>query len=149
MKQAVRGGGLHKSPMFGVLEGWQMGGANREVTSPIEGLPDVEESHAISAQFQDPEIAPHVSKLLPGIREAAVVVNASDMDEQSRMKGFGGEPAKRMILQALGKDPDEAKGRGKGSSWNVKKKNETKQQPAPKPKAEPKKRQAQAPMKRP
>merc|ERR1712066_1152306 len=26
------------------------------------------------------------------------------MDEQSRMKGFGGEPAKRMIMQALGKD---------------------------------------------
>merc|ERR1740123_2480947 len=89
MKQAVRGGGLHKSPMFGFLEGWQLGGANREVTSPIEGLPDVEESHAISAQFQDPEIAPHVSKLLPGIREAGIVINAADMDEQSRMKGFG------------------------------------------------------------
>jgi len=145
MKQAVRGGGLHKSPMFGFLEGWQMGGANREVVSPIEGLPDVEESHAISAQFQDPEIAPHVSKLLPGIRETAIVINAADMDEQSRMKGFGGEPAKRMILQALGKDPDEVRGR----SWNAKHKNETKQQPAPKPKAEAKKRQAQAPMKRP
>merc|ERR1712129_298843 len=141
MKQAVRGGGLHKSPMFGFLEGWQMGGANREVVSPIEGLPDVEESHAISAQFQDPEIAPHVSKLLPGIREAGIVINAADMDEQSRMKGFGGEPAKRMILQALGKDPDDSKGR----SWNVKQKNETKQQPAPKPRAEPKKRQAPAP----
>jgi len=122
-----------------------MGGANREVMSPIEGLPDVEESHAISAQFQDPEIAPHVSKLLPGIREAAVVVNAADMDEQSRMKGFGGEPAKRMILQALGKDPDEAWGR----SCNSKQKNDNRQQPAPKPRAEPKKRQAQAPTRRP
>merc|ERR1711920_449581 len=30
--------------------------------------------------------------------------NAQDMDEQSRMKGFGGEPAKRMIMQALGKE---------------------------------------------
>merc|ERR1712014_547248 len=27
-----------------------------------------------------------------------------DMDEQARMKGFGGEPARRMIMQALGKD---------------------------------------------
>merc|ERR1712228_151523 len=25
-------------------------------------------------------------------------------DEEARMKGFGGEPAKRMILQALGRD---------------------------------------------
>merc|ERR1712172_169258 len=28
------------------------------------------------------------------------------MDEQARLKGFGGEPARRMILQALGKNPD-------------------------------------------
>merc|ERR1712151_662813 len=90
--------------LFGSLEGWQAGGANRTVVSPIEGLPDVEESHAISAMFQDPETMPHVSKLLPGIQEQAIVINASDMDEQSRMKGFGGEPAKRMIMQALGKD---------------------------------------------
>merc|ERR1712031_123884 len=30
--------------------------------------------------------------------------NASDMDDNARMKGFGGEPARRMIMQALGKD---------------------------------------------
>jgi len=102
LKQTVRGDRY----LFGFLEGWQGGGANREVVSPIEGLPDVEESHAISAQFADPEVAPHVSKMLPGIKEAPLVVNASDMDEQARMKGFGGEPAKRMIMQALGKDPD-------------------------------------------
>merc|ERR1719291_716889 len=51
--------------LFGTLEGWQGGGANKECPSPIEGLPDVEESHAISALFQDPETLPHVSKLLP------------------------------------------------------------------------------------
>jgi len=66
--------------LFGALEGWQGGGANREVhstckscydmlqlvaaacviflcmvqvASPIEGLPDVEESHCISAQQLD------------------------------------------------------------------------------------------------
>lgn len=92
--------------LFGTIEGWQTGGANRQVVSPIEGLPDVEESHAISALFQDPDSVPHVSKMLPGITEQAVVINAQDMDEQSRMKGFGGEPAKRMIMQALGKDPE-------------------------------------------
>jgi len=145
VKQALRGGGLHKSNHFGFIEGWAQGGANREVVSPIEGLPDVEESHAISAQYQDPEVAPHVSKLLPGIREAAVVINAADMDEANRMKGFGGEPAKRMILQALGKDPEAAKGRvvkTTGSKQQQAPKQQQQQQQAPKPKA-------QASLKRP
>lgn len=102
LKQTVRGDRY----LFGFLEGWQQGGANRQVVSPIEGLPDVEESHAISAQFWDPDVVPHSSKLLPGITEQPLVVNAADMDESTRMKGFGGEPAKRMILQALGKDPE-------------------------------------------
>lgn len=102
LKQTVRG----DKYLFGYLEGWASGGANRQVISPIEGLPDVEESHVVSAQFQDPEVVPHSSKLLPGIQEQALVVNAADMDESSRMKGFGGEPAKRMIMQALGKDPE-------------------------------------------
>jgi hypothetical protein len=102
LKQAVRG----ENWFFGSLEGWQHGGGNREVNSPIEGLPDVEESHAISAMYHEPEHLPHFSTLLPGIMEQAMVINAADMDEASRMKGFGGEPAKRMILQALGKNPD-------------------------------------------
>merc|ERR1712187_630005 len=88
----------------GTLEGWAAGGANRTITSPIEGLPDVEESHAFSAQYTLPEGAQHISKILPGAQEQALVVNAADMDEQARMKGFGGEPARRMIMQALGKD---------------------------------------------
>jgi len=101
------------SDMFGHIEGWQFGGANRQVVSPIEGLPDVEESHAVCAQFYDPEGAPHVAKMLPGIREQVLVVNAADFDEASRLKGFGGEPAKRLILQALGKDPDAKPDKGR------------------------------------
>lgn len=100
LKQTVRGDRY----LFGFLEGWQGGGANREVVSPIEGLPDVEESHCISAQYSDPEVVPHTSKLLPGILEQPLIVNAADMDEGARMKGFGGEAAKRLIMQALGKD---------------------------------------------
>lgn len=95
---------MRDKQMIGYLEGWQGGGAGRTVTSPIEGLPDVEESHAISCTWYDPEAERHQSVLLPGINAPAVVVNAADMDEEARMKGFGGEPAKRMILQALGKD---------------------------------------------
>jgi len=99
LKQTVR-----DRYLFGFLEGWQGGGANREVTSPIEGLPDVEQSHCISAQFADPDVVPHTSKMLPGISEQPLVVNAADMDEGTRSKGFGGDGAKKMIMQALGKD---------------------------------------------
>merc|ERR1719491_918558 len=88
------------------LEGWQSGGSGRTVNSPIEGLPDVEESHAMSAAYNDPEGGPHTSKMLKGAAEQPLVVNAADLDEQARMKGFGGEPAQRMIMQALGKDPN-------------------------------------------
>lgn len=101
LKQTIR-------DKFGVgfIEGYQHGGAGRTIVSPIEGLPDVEESHSVSAWYYGPEMVPHSSKMLPGITEHAVVVNAADLDEQSRMKGFGGEPARRMIMQALGKDPN-------------------------------------------
>eukprot|EP00913_Durusdinium_trenchii_P008460 g7945.t1 len=95
---------VRDSHLFGFLEGWQGGGANREVASPIEGLPDVEESHCISAQYTDPELLPHTSELLPGISEQPVVVNAADMDDGSRFKGFGGDAARKLIMQALGKD---------------------------------------------
>eukprot|EP00435_Cladocopium_sp_Y103_P022111 s490_g5.t1 len=84
--------------------GWQGGGANREVASPIEGLPDVEESHCISAQYTEPEVVPHSSELLPGISEQPLVVNAADMDDGARNKGFGGDAARKLIMQALGKD---------------------------------------------
>merc|ERR1711924_196118 len=89
------------------LEGWQSGGAGRTVNSPIEGLPDVEESHAMSAQYTDPEGGRHESKMLAGAAEQPLCVNAADLDEQTRMKGFGGEQARRMIMQALGKDPNQ------------------------------------------
>eukprot|EP00929_Paragymnodinium_shiwhaense_P008140 TRINITY_DN112080_c0_g1_i1.p1 TRINITY_DN112080_c0_g1~~TRINITY_DN112080_c0_g1_i1.p1 ORF type:complete len:988 (+),score=240.62 TRINITY_DN112080_c0_g1_i1:267-2966(+) len=91
--------------MFGTCEGYQFGGAKRTVASPIEGLPDVEESDCVSCVYEPPPKAFHESKMLPGIKEMALVINASDMDERARMQGYGGQQAKRMILQALGKDP--------------------------------------------
>eukprot|EP00438_Fugacium_kawagutii_P020350 Skav210242 [mRNA] locus=scaffold1929:53601:64160:+ [translate_table: standard] len=42
--------------LFGFLEGWQGGGANREVASPIEGLPDVEESHCLAIHAISPSV---------------------------------------------------------------------------------------------
>uniref|UniRef100_A0A7S1PZE9 5'-3' exoribonuclease n=1 Tax=Alexandrium catenella TaxID=2925 RepID=A0A7S1PZE9_ALECA len=105
MKQDLRQDAFRR--MFGKVEGWQYGGANREIVSPIEGLPDVDESHALSSQYHCPPLGVHVSKLLPGINEQVLIINAADMDEQERLKGFGGEPAKRLILQALGRDPDQ------------------------------------------
>lgn len=134
LKQTLKDG-----RMFGLLEGWQLGGSNRQVLSPIEGLPDVEESHAISAQFWDPESGPHTSKLLPGIQEQPVVVNAADLDEAARMKGFGGEPAKRMIMQALGKDPHK---RQRYQDMNL----QATPAAAPAPAPEPQKEQMAAPV---
>jgi len=96
---------LKNDHLFGSLQGWQFGGSGRTVVSPIEGLPDVEESHCVSSMFTDPVGGLHMSVMLPGIDQTALVINAADMDENARLKGFGGEPAKRMILQALGKDP--------------------------------------------
>lgn len=138
LKQTVR-----DKSLFGYLEGWQGGGADREVPSPIEGLPDVEESHCVSAQFTDPESGPHKSVMLPGIQEQPMVVNASDMDEQARNKGFGGEAAKKLIMQALGKDGRQkrysdnapsskgsSKGGSKGGSKGNKGKAKPQQQPA-------------------
>merc|ERR1719375_2255045 len=63
----------------------------------------------MSAQYTDPEGGRHMSVMLPGAAEQSLVVNAADLDEQARMKGFGGEQANRMIMQALGKDPDKRK----------------------------------------
>ena len=69
--------------------------------------------HEVLSRYTDPEVVPHSSELLPGISEQPVVggsqiwslklwtaligwftevVNAADMDEGARMKGFGGEP---------------------------------------------------------
>lgn len=113
----------------GFLEGWEGGGASLMITSPIEGLPDVEESHCVVTQYSDPETGSrhsHVSKMLEGHKATACVINASDMDMEARLKGFGGEPAKRMILQALGKDTDYKQkyggrqpkgGKGKGDNF--------------------------------
>jgi len=92
--------------MVAMVEGWQAGGVSRTVISPIEGLPDVEVSHAVSAQYGDPEATPHQSVILPGAQLLPPIINVSDLDEASRMKGFGGQQARRMIMQALGKDPD-------------------------------------------
>merc|ERR1719229_1281290 len=79
--------------------------------------------------FQDPEQAPHTSKMLPGADQPPLVINASDMDEKARMKGFGGEPAKRMIMQALGKNPDE---RPKYRDLTKQKREKTEEAPAAK-----------------
>jgi len=92
--------------MLGLIEGWQAGGGGREVTSPIEGLPDVEVSHAVSAQYGDPEATPHQSVILAGAELLPPIITTADLEEASRMKGFGGQQARRMIMQALGKDAD-------------------------------------------
>lgn len=104
---------LANCDMYGSIEGYPIGGMARTIDSPIEGLPDVEESLCMSAIYHNPDWQPHVCQILPGSEFEANIVNEVDIAEQSRMKGFGGAPAERMILQALGINRRKFKGGGK------------------------------------
>jgi len=77
---------------------------NANVKSPFEGLPDVEESDCVVTVFQNPENKPHKSELLEGAGFEPMVVTEQDEAHMRWLKGFGGEHARRMILEALGKD---------------------------------------------
>jgi len=126
----------HKHRMFGYLQGNKIGGIGRTIVSPIEGLPDVEESQCMCTFFCDPDRSPHSSQLLPGITREAIVINSSDLDEKGRLFGFGGEPAKRLIMQALGRDPSK-------KSWRPDNKEAaTTQKETPEEKVQPEKKKA-------
>lgn len=74
------------------------------VKSPFEGLPDVEDSECVVTIFENPEHTPHKSDLLEGAGFEPMVVTEQDEAHMRWLKGFGGEHARRMILEALGKD---------------------------------------------
>merc|ERR1719387_2711004 len=103
--------GTSDAKIFGAVVGHMNGGLGGDYPSPIEGLPDVERSSCASAVIREPPDAPHQSLILPGTKMEASVVTEEDLEESARMKGFGGDQATRMILQALGK---QMKGRSKG-----------------------------------
>ncbi|EER19448.1 5'-3' exoribonuclease, putative [Perkinsus marinus ATCC 50983] len=95
----------HGSTLFGVARAYPMGGKQESVpTVLVHGFP-VKNPRVVSSVLLDP-VKPdpgrlHQSKLLPGIREPTPTLTDGDLSETGRLRGFGGEPAKRMILQCL------------------------------------------------
>lgn len=89
-----------QGPLFGFVEGRY--GDGEDIESPIEGLPDVEETTCVQTFYTFPERVTHSVALMEGATFVQQVVDQSDLDDQSRMKGFAGLQARKIIMQALG-----------------------------------------------
>ena len=91
--------------MFGFIEGCDKGGIREDVASPLSDGETLATVRCVCALFDDPKPPHsrplHSTQLLPGVYPALKTLDAIDFAEMSRMRGFGGEPAKRMILQVL------------------------------------------------
>jgi len=90
-------------------------GASEDITSPIPGLDDVEESECVMTKYTFPERVVHSVDLLPEATFEPAIVSQADLDDLTRLKGFGGIEARKLIMQALGIFiPGAKKGKGKG-----------------------------------
>ncbi|CEL99785.1 unnamed protein product [Vitrella brassicaformis CCMP3155] len=70
--------------------------------SPIEGEPDLVSECASAIYLCLPSPPRHLCRLLPSADPEPSIVEEQEMDDESRMKGFQGEVAKRMIRNTLG-----------------------------------------------
>lgn len=77
-------------------------GAGEEIVSPIEGLADVDESECVETKYYFPDRVTHSVDLLDNATFEPQIVEQADLDDQQRLKGFGGHQAKKVINQALG-----------------------------------------------
>merc|ERR1712194_489566 len=106
--------------LFGYVTGQE--GAGEEIISPIDGLFDIDDSQCVSTQYEFPKRVTHSVELFEGATFEPQIVDQSDLDDMSRLKGFGGPQAKQIISQALGirwkggggKGDGKGKGKGKG-----------------------------------
>jgi len=91
--------------LFGCIEGCSRGGIQDEVSCPLKGGLALQNPRCVVSLFEDakpPHSRPlHSSQLLPGSYPPRKFLDGVDIAEASRLRGFGGEPAKRMILQLL------------------------------------------------
>jgi 5'-3' exoribonuclease 2 len=91
--------------LFGMAEKFPEKNVPEEVSCPISNRGSVKNPRIVRALFDDakpPASAPlHSTHLLPGAVPPAAILDVVDFAETSRWRGFGGEPAKRMILQVL------------------------------------------------
>ena len=91
---------LKDKHLFGGVRG--QAGAGDDIESPIEGLADVEESECVSTEYDFPDRVVHSIQLLEGATFEPQIVDQHDLDDPTRLKGFGGSGARKIIMQALG-----------------------------------------------
>ena len=91
--------------LFGRIFKTQHGGRPLVIQSLIQGQKDAVNPLCVSAEIEEPIPHPsrpfHACSLLPGAFVLPKVLEISDHIEATQMKGFGGEPARRMILNVL------------------------------------------------
>ena len=91
--------------MFGYIEGCERGGIAEQIESPFMNGEPLDNPRCVCALFEDPKPPHsrplHSTQLLPGAYPSAKILDGIDLAEAGRLRGFGGEPARRMILQLL------------------------------------------------
>jgi 5'-3' exoribonuclease 2 len=95
----------HGTTLFGRIYKYEFGGRPSVVKSLIAANTDLENPACVSVEIEDPLPHPsrpqHMCQLLPGAIPNAAVLDISDHIEATQLKGFGGEPARRMIINVL------------------------------------------------
>ena len=94
----------HGTTLFGRIYKFSDGG-KPVVQSLINGTPDLRSPACVWCEIDEPLPHPsrpfHSCQLLPGHFAHSRVLDATDHIEATQLKGFGGEPARRMILNVL------------------------------------------------
>jgi hypothetical protein len=101
----------HGTTLFGRIHPYSLGG-RLSVQDTSEFINDqnkrfysIPNPACVSVEMEEPEPHPsrpfHACQLLPGHMPAKGVLDVSDHIETQNLKGFGGEPARRMILNVL------------------------------------------------
>ena len=100
----------HGTTLFGRIFNYAKGGRQPVVKSMIDTEEDIINPGCVSVEIDEPLPHPsrpfHSCQLLPGHFAPPPVLDATDHAEATQLKGFGGEPARRMILNVLQKKLD-------------------------------------------
>ena len=97
----------HGATLFGKIFAYPEGGKPGVVSSMIKNACNISDPDIVSAGLDEPDPHPsrpfHSCQLLPGHFANPKLLDVTDHIEAQNLKGFGGEPAKRMILNVLQK----------------------------------------------
>jgi len=97
----------HGTTLFGEIFSYPKGGKQPEVESVIRGCSSIQNPSVVSVELDEPKPHPsrpfHSCQLLPGHFPHQPILDITDHIEAQTLKGYGGEPARRMILNVLQK----------------------------------------------